>query len=750
MEKRQRSKFVFDLQGHHPLSIAYLKYWKQEKRRCIEGYWDEGIYMPPQLYFYANFGRIMMNVDGAKTKSVGRPLLRDVEWVKAYTYMEAKGFSGFIGDNDITCNNWVGEIQNMPRGEEREALYNKYVKFDYIKDSDFKSGLAGELKKYEPVRTYICKTHTKNLGKALYNNNSRNVIDIEARRMGKTMFGSNGMVNHNFLFDGATDYDVYLKAIRDKSPLSSETIVGAINSIYTDLFMGNVKIGLDNLPGKQTKGKVTYNSPLSKKYTGSFRVSKELISGFDQKTEGGGWEFKGSRSKLYNRSFADNPRAGNGTGSNLIILDEVGFMTNLKASLGAMKDATYDGTDKFGVVWCTGTGGLGDAAAISDTKEVFFDPESYDCLSFENIWEETKSIGYFVPYTYRLDRFRDKNGFIDMENAEKEAKLIRDKLKKSSNRQAEFDNKQNNPMLPSEAFLIDNSNLFPVPELTAHRDWLLSQSQEGAHVGQCGKLVFEAEDKDNDNVVLRWKPDLTSSLSPAPFRVKKGEQPDGCIQIWEHPQRFNGVIPYGLYIAGTDPYDHDLAHTTDSMGSTFIYKTFIAEDGVSHNWPVAEYTGRPATVKEHHETVRRLLIYYNAIDMYENERNSIKDYFVTKHSLHLLAKAPTILKATENSASQRKHGSPMSKTIKLEMELYLRDELTEDCGDGKMNLHKIKSIPLLEELINYNTTGNFDRVIAYMMVILMKHQNYNIKVKAAKEGPTNVDPFIARLKNMYR
>ena len=39
------------------------------------------------------------------------------------------------------------------------------------------------------------------------------------------------------------------------------------------------------------------------------------------------------------------------------------------------------------------------------------------------------------------------------------------------------------------------------------------------------------------------------------------------------------------------------------------------------------------------------------------------------------------------------------------------------------NLHSIKSVPLLEELINYNDTGNFDRVIAFMLTIVNVQQN---------------------------
>lgn len=35
--------------------------------------------MPGKLYFYVNFGTILLNKKGAKVKQLGRPMLRDLE-----------------------------------------------------------------------------------------------------------------------------------------------------------------------------------------------------------------------------------------------------------------------------------------------------------------------------------------------------------------------------------------------------------------------------------------------------------------------------------------------------------------------------------------------------------------------------------------------------------------------------------------------------------------------------------------------
>ena len=728
----------------HPTLPRYIKYWKELKKRCIEGYWFEGKYMPGPLYFYANFGRILMNVNGSKTKSVGQPLLRDVEWIKAYVYMEAKGFSGFIDDKTHTCSEWVKQINDTTGNEEREKKLQSLIKRrkitadDTVNPHEFPNNI--KFKEYEVPRTYMKKVHQRDLGRPLFKNNAKNVCDLEVRRVGKSYFAGGGMINHNFLFDGATNYDEYLAALDSGLPLSSETLVGAIDAKYTKDLLGKCQLGLDNLPGYTMKNGIYYPSPLSKQSRGTFAIGKYLEAAYEIKTNGG-WVTKGSKSKIHNRSFADNPLAGNGTGPNLIVFEEMGFMKNMIASIGAMKDATYNGTDKFGVIWMTGTGGLGDAAAISDAKEIFYNPKDYDCLEFEDIWEESQSpIGYFVPYNYVLDDFRDSEGVVDIPSSDEFIAEKRQKLLTGGDTKAYGSEIQNNPMSHVEAFTVDNKNIFPVAEMKAHLGWLQA-SEDGFTKGQCGELVWEKDDP-----VPTWQPDLTGKTRPCGFRMKSGEDTTGCIQIWEHPK---GKPPYGLYIAGTDPYDLDEAPSSVSLGSTFIYKTYDPNTGGRSHTPVAEYTARPKTAPQHHENVRKLLLYFNAVDLYENERNSIKDHFERKNSLHLLAKKPTVLRATEGSKVQREYGTHMTADIKKEMLLYVRDWLTDEAEDGNLNLHGIHSEALLEELINYNDTDNFDRVIAFMCVITLKIQNYRIKIKNIKDE-VKVDTFLSRMNKFYK
>ena len=101
---------------------------------------------------------------------------------------------------------------------------------------------------------------------------------------------------------------------------------------------------------------------------------------------------------------------------------------------------------------------------------------------------------------------------------------------------------------------------------------------------------------------------------------------------------------------------------------------------------------------------------------------------------YLLADQPdTIKDIVKDSKVQRSKGIHMSVPIKDWGEGLIKDWLVEEYAPGKKNLTKIFSEPLLEELISYSPEGNFDRVMAFMMVMIYIKELHQVKVKKAKE-----------------
>lgn len=459
---------------------------------------------------------------------------------------------------------------------------------------------------------------------------------------------------------------------------------------------------------------------------GDYVVTHNTITaGYDIKI-GGQWERKGSASLIQHRSFNDNHVAANGTRPNWATIDEVGFMVNLIEVLGQMKEAAADGTVKQGTIWMCGTGGDMTGGATEAVKQVFYSPAAFDCLQFDDEFEgyQTK-IGFFVPAWMTLNQFKDELGNTNWRAALKYLHKTRERLKKNvKKKQAYEDEIVQRPLVHSEVFLLTNNSILPTTDLKEHKDQLLAMGNDPSITGLDGWMLLDEDYKPYFNV----DPD---NYKPASYPVKITDDNTGAVVIWERPDE---RAEYGWYVAGNDPYDFDIAPNSVSLGSVIIIKRATPLNG-GFDRIVAEYTGRPGLASDFYEQVRRMLRWYgDASCLYENEKQHIKEYFKKMYSIDLLAYTPGVLKANETSktARTRVYGQHMPTQVKNECEIYLREWLLTPIGDGKLQLHTIKSIPLLDELISYNVDGNFDRVIALMLAIIQLIQMRNIIIDAGR------------------
>lgn len=179
------------------------------------------------------------------------------------------------------------------------------------------------------------------------------------------------------------------------------------------------------------------------------------------------------------------------------------------------------------------------------------------------------------------------------------------------------------PLNPQEAVLELGKNIFPRKLLMDQ----LTKIRTNTKIKNMKHIVDLSWDGDGGVKATEKKTgDITT------YHLKKDDKPNGSVVIWEYPIP---DAPFGLYIGGCDPYDHDESFT-NSLGSTFIFKRVRAGEAWS-DVIVAEYTGRPDTAEEYYENVRKLLIFYNARLLFENERKGIYPYFTNKHCDYLLA-----------------------------------------------------------------------------------------------------------------
>jgi hypothetical protein len=731
----EKVKVGIEIPRMNPRGIKYKRWWRKHKRRCIEGYWvqEKGQFkhVSGPLYWYVNFWRILLTPKGAKSKikRIGVPFLRDLEWIRSFVYEEARGFSGFEDDEVFTCHKVLEEIDPVTDPDGLEMMLMEYGSPELVRQSITKPD--GTYKTFIPARDYLVKYFSEPLGKPMFLNMVSNVCDMESRGGGKSYWAA-AIAGHNFLFDGAMDYDEYLELKQAKTAMSSETLIGAIDSKYSSDTLTKLKLGLKNLPGKTTVGDDVFPSPFAKQFFGSWESGKTIEAGFDVKV-GNHWEHRGTASKIQHRSFNDNIKAANGTRPNVSFIDEIGFMYNLVEVLGQMAEAAADGTVKQGVIWMTGTGGDMEGGSTEAVKQVFYSPAAFDCLEFVDEFEgyQTK-VGFFVPAWMTLNQFKDELGNTNYKAAIAYLERVRARKKKNAKKKSIYESEiVQRPMVHSEVFLLTNNSILPVADLKEHRDKIQGMQDDPNIRGMAGWMHID----DTGKPYFKHDPD---NYKPTFYPSKNTDDNTGAVVIWDKPRE---DAEYGWYIAGLDPYDFDEAPNSVSLGSVFVVERGSPFNG-GFDKIVAEYTGRPNLASDFYEQVRRLFRYFgDANCLYENEKQHIKEYFKSKYSIDLLAFTPGVLKANETSktAKTRVYGQHMSEPVKKEIEIYLREWLLKPIGDGKLQLHTIKSIPLLDELISYNPKGNFDRVIAIMLAVIQLIQMRNLVIAKAEADAKAAD-----------
>lgn len=467
----------------------------------------------------------------------------------------------------------------------------------------------------------------------------------------------------------------------------------------------------------------------------------ERTSGYKITDEFGKQTEQGYLSSITGITLKNDPERVRGTRAKLVLWEEGGkFPSLLDAWRIEQPSVETDDGKAFGLMIAFGTGGT-EGASFEGLKELFYKPKSYNVLSFPNIWDEGRDnteCAFFVPAYSNLESFDDDGNQVYMDkdgNSYKEKAIEnlidqRNKVKDGGASQQSIDRFiSERPIKPAEAVLELGKNIFPrkllMDQLTRIRTNKKLQSM---------KHIVDLEWDGNGQVKATEKPsgDITN------YPLKKGDKPHGSVVIWEYPVK---DPPLGLYIGGCDPYDHDDSFT-NSLGSTFIFKRVRAGEA----WTdviVAEYSGRPDTAEEYYENVRKLLTFYNARLLFENERKGIYPYFTNKHCDYLLADQPDkiISEVFKDSKVQRRKGCHMTKQIRAYGEGLILEWLLDEFEEGHPNVERVYSEPLIEELIENDGVRNVDRVIALCMVMIYREELYQVKVSSAKEQNKQVELF---------
>lgn len=719
---QNRKTWIEQIPKLYPHTTKWINFWKDQKRKCIEGKWeqdfDEWRYMPGHLHFYVHFCTIVDWDPILKLNKNIRPLLRDIEWEFAYLQLCCKGFSGFENDDEISCHRDL-------------LLYERdKISSDRLHHTCFKSD--GAVKKYEDPLQYVRRRHKNNLGLPLYENEAMNAMVLGSRGGGKSYYWTLATLKHNMLFDGKKYYT------KDKS--ISDSFIASFHSSKSGKTIRLIPKSLDEMMSSPDMG--AYGNPedsnfvphpFYKKLTGSLSEGnggRPYAHRVKTRTSNAGWKETQGSKIVHGIITADNPETSAGERNDTTLVEEVGLIPNV-ISFHLSNEATQKRGIKFG--WTAYIGTAGNMKKIRETRMMFLNPKEYDIISYIDDYENTGEIGFFLPSYYTDNRFKDHNGNTKVEEAKEY--FERRRASKSSNPENLRGEIMNYPMVPSEMWISDSFNVLPANEASEMED-RLSRIKTGTPVD----LYWT----DGEEVDYRVNP--TAQIVPYPYRQHK-DKPEGTVCIYDFPYKdpSTGKVPNDAYIIGFDPYATDSEKDArNSFGAAYVMLHPKYYDKVSsQNIIAASYVGRPAMGRQVLlENLEKLIaLYGNPIRglYYENDRGDhVKLYFQNKNKLHLLA-MDRVTQSVKGKAS--KYGWNMgNQHKKLDRINELSDFLkTVDNIDGKklMRIHRITDIFLHREIQMYDveSKANYDRLVALIGCVVGVNNTYNeTKNKLQKEN----------------
>ena len=687
---------------HEPWgSPAWYDFWKEERRRCTEGYSVGGVMIPGEFYNYMNYCPIQKSEKGAfntATKIKGFPDF----WDGDYNYFWVRE----IARNGVLKNN-----QNLSQ-EEKERIYNLEPKAREIELIKILDGLHLMFKIVPSIEKDGVRVENL-LG-------GRDVIVLKSRRKGFSF--KNASVGSNNFFHRPTSYTMQMAY--DKKFLYPKGIFS--------MSMSYINFINDKTAWKAPSDYVRKQDHIRNSYK-SYQNGVEIELGF--------------MSEIQAITFKDNPQAGVGKDCYDIIGEEVGAWGTpggLKETVASMMPSVTDGDYRTGMMTLFGTANDIEKGTV-DFADMFENPESYTFLPFYDIWgaNDQKKEGFFFPVQLNLIGHYDAQGNSNLKSAQESEELSRKKLEIGGATSTQLlQRKREFPLNSAEALTSIAQNTFPIEELKAQLEKVKANGWQHSRATPV-KLRYEG------NEVIAT-PILDKSVEPIISYKNLPLNQQGCVMIYEQPV---ANAPRGLYKIGYDPIDQE---NGTSLAGITVYKGTRFGD-VTKNILVAEYIGRFDDPDDIDRTALMLADYYNTQVMHENMVTGVKNFFRRIKRLDALALQPdaVISKNVKNSKVARIYGCHMSEQLKDAGERYVKIWLLEitdydENGSPIRVIDRIYSIRLLEELINYSRKANTDLVSSLFMCLFQVEEEVLGKVYGEKEMKPKYKQLVNMMENMYK
>jgi len=446
-------------------------------------------------------------------------------------------------------------------------------------------------------------------------------------------------------------------------------------------------------------------------------------------SQGGRKKDVGLKSVMIGVTLEKDPTNGVGGPCSFFFHEEAGIAPRMNETLEYLLPALKSGMIYTGMFAVAGS--VGDLDQCEPLRDIIMNPDSKDVLAVStNLLNENGDIGscgLFIPEQWSMIPCIDEYGNSQVENALDMILEERKKWKKdlkSNDYQLRVSQK---PINIEEAFAYRKSSVWPLHLITGQ----MRRIEDKEYYCEAVELIY------NDRGEIEAKPTKRLPIMEFPLSPKT-ENKEGAILMWEKPVK---DAPWGTYYASIDPVGEGKTTTSESLCSIFVYKTPLqitkrkadgsVENHIEQDQLVASWCGRYDDINKTHELLEKLIEYYGAWTIVENNISLFIQHMIHKKKQKYLVPKSQILflkdLGSNNNVFQEYGWRNTGTLFKSHLISYGINFLTEELNvetkpDGTIvkttyGIERIKDPVLLKEMQQYREGLNVDRLVAFCALV---------------------------------
>jgi len=453
------------------------------------------------------------------------------------------------------------------------------------------------------------------------------------------------------------------------------------------------------------------------------------------------WVESGLKGVIQGFSFESSATSGVGGETTYFFHEEAGIAPKMDETFEYLRPAMQSGAITTGMFIAAGS--VGDLDQCNPLKEMVLNPEANDIYSVETDLLDDKGTrgvtSLFIPEQWSMPPCIDKYGNSKIAESLKIIEDLRSKWKKELTPEKYRLRISQHPTNIYEAFAYRNESKFSM-HLIAAQEKRISEKEY-----PCEYLDME---RDSDGKI---DPRPSKRLPIKEFPIRKAEEDKrACLVVWERPLK---DAPWGTYYGSIDPVGEGRTTTSESLCCIYIYKnplevtridsaTKETKTHIERDKIVASWCGRYDDLTKTHEMLEKIIEWYNAWTIIENNISQFLQYMISRRKQKYLVTKDQILFLKDLGANTnvyqeygwRNVGTLFKSHLLSYGVEYLKEELdheTSSTGEIMKTIYGVERIPdpmLLEEMKQYQDGLNVDRLVTYCALIAFA------KVQQANRG----------------